>query len=236
MTKIELIVARHGETSANARGVLQGSRLNFPLNDLGRKQANALAEGMKSTKIDWIVTSKLERAIETARYVAQYHPDVPFTCDERLNEISWGILDGVDFKTANPTLKPIVQRWISGDFDAKIPEGDSANECKERILHAFADILREAKAKQYERVLVCIHGRIMRVIMSALVDRDLRTMERFTHTNCCYHQIKVNIGDGGDSAAPNPRELVFETVRIDVRDHLANLPVQNREQRQVAEG
>ncbi|KAI7833676.1 histidine phosphatase superfamily [Kickxella alabastrina] len=204
MTKIELIIARHGETSANARGVLQGSRLNFPLNDLGRKQANALAEGMKSTKIDWI--------------------------------ISWGILDGVDFKTANPTLKPIVQRWISGDFDAKIPEGDSANECKERILHAFADILREAKAKQYERVLVCIHGRIMRVIMSALVDRDLRTMERFTHTNCCYHQIKVNIGDGGDSAAPNPRELVFETVRIDVRDHLANLPVQNREQRQVAEG
>ncbi|KAJ2719580.1 hypothetical protein GGI07_005136 [Coemansia sp. Benny D115] len=216
MTRVELILARHGETSANARQLLQGSLVNYPLNDLGRRQAAALADGMASEKIDWIVTSQLERAIETATCVAKYHPTVPFTKDARLNEISWGQMDGVDHATANPVLKPVVHQWNTGNHDAKIPGGESANECKERILDAFADILRTAKDKGYKRVMVVIHGRIMRVIMATLVDRNLDTMERFTHTNCCYHRISTDITD----AVPDARTMQFTATSIDVRDHL----------------
>ncbi|KAJ1870152.1 hypothetical protein LPJ57_005400 [Coemansia sp. RSA 486] len=222
MVKISIILARHGETSANAAKLMQGGLVNLPLNDLGRRQAAALAEGMKSKKIDWIVTSKLDRAMETANYVSRYHSTVPVTRDERFNEISWGEADGKEMKIVDPIVKPVTGAWVDGDFDAKIPGGESANECKERILAAFADLLHMAREKNYEDVLVCIHGRIMRVIMSVLVDKDLSTMERFTHANCCYHHLEVELDDGTD-VRPDPWTLKFKPVRIDVRDHLMTL-------------
>ncbi|KAJ2855363.1 hypothetical protein J3B02_002209 [Coemansia erecta] len=202
--------------------MMQGSLVNLPLNDLGRRQAAALAEGMKDKKIDWILTSQLNRAIETASYVSKYHSVVPVFRDERLNEISWGKADGKDNKTIGPIVKSVTGAWVAGDFDARIPDGESANECKERILAAFADLLHKARKRNYENVFVCIHGRIMRVIMSVLVDKDLRTMERFTHANCCYHQLEVEVEDDAE-ALPDPWTLKFKPVCIDARDHLVAL-------------
>ncbi|KAJ2346774.1 hypothetical protein GGF43_004912, partial [Coemansia sp. RSA 2618] len=57
--------------------------------------------------------------------------------------------------------------------------------------------------------------------MAALVDRDLCKMQRFTHTNCCYHQIRVEMDD--DDTVVDPENLKFELVRMDVRDHLAEV-------------
>ncbi|KAJ1964295.1 hypothetical protein GGI12_001527 [Dipsacomyces acuminosporus] len=226
MVTVNLFLARHGQTVANAGGILQGSRLNHPLNELGQRQAAALAEGLKDQEFDWIIASVLERAIQTAREVAKYHPDVPFTCDSRLNEISWGVLDGTDGQKAKPTLNPVVQRWNAGDFDAKVEGGDSAAECRERILAAFADILKEAKEKKYKSLFICLHGRILRVIMATLVSKDLTKMPSFTHVNCCYHHIRTCLSDDNDSGSQStidPGQLVFEPIRIDARDHLASL-------------
>ncbi|KAJ1834157.1 hypothetical protein IWW55_005168 [Coemansia sp. RSA 2706] len=222
MAVIDIYLARHGQTAANAAAILQGSGTNPPLNDCGKRQSADLAEAMKDEKLDWIITSALERAIETANAVAKYHKDTPFLSDARLNEISWGKLDGARFADIKPTVDSVVEKWQSGDFDAKIEGGESANEGKARILAAFADLLAVARERKYRKLIVCIHGRIMRVIMASLVDRDLSKMQRFPHTNCSYHQIRVDLGDDPE-AKIDPEKLTFEPIRIDVRDHLANL-------------
>ncbi|KAJ2465961.1 hypothetical protein GGI02_004532 [Coemansia sp. RSA 2322] len=223
MVFVNLFLARHGQTDANAQQLLQGSGLNGPLSEVGRHQACALAEGLRNQEIDMVVASGLERAIETARSVAKYHKDALLTTDPRLNEISWGKMDGVSFVNAAPVVDPVVSRWKSGDFDAKIEGGESPNDCRGRILAAIKDILQEARAKGHRNVFVCMHGRVLRVLMSTLVDRDLRTMQRFSHTNCCYHQLRVDIDEldqDSSSATIVPEALTFEAVRIDVRDHL----------------
>ncbi|KAJ2355321.1 hypothetical protein GGF43_002753 [Coemansia sp. RSA 2618] len=177
---------------------------------------------MKDEKLDWIVTSGLDRAIETANCVAKYHESTPFISDARLNEISWGELDGAKFADIKPVVDSVVQKWNDGDFDAKIKGGESANDGKARALEAFADILKVARERKYRKVFVCIHGRIARVVMATLVDRDLSKMQRFPHTNCSYHQIRVEMDDDTASAV-DPEKLQFEPVHIDVRDHLADL-------------
>ncbi|KAJ2498413.1 hypothetical protein GGH96_004328 [Coemansia sp. RSA 1972] len=222
MTKLDIYLARHGQTAANAAGILQGSSINPPLNELGRCQANALAIAMKDEKLDWIVTSGLDRAIETANTVAKYHENTPFLSDSRLNEISWGEQDGVKMSEAKIVVDKVSHGWMNGDFDAKIMGGESANEAKARILGAFTDILNVARERNYRKVIVCIHGRIMRVIMGTLVSKDLSKMHHFPHTNCCYHQIRVELDDGTESAV-DPEQLTFEPIRIDVRDHLTGL-------------
>ncbi|KAJ2777043.1 hypothetical protein H4R18_005359 [Coemansia javaensis] len=219
MAPLEIILARHGQTAANAEGRLQGSGLNPPLNERGERQAAALGAALKDGRLDWIVASAMERAIQTADAVAKHHAEAARHSDARLNEISWGELDGVKFGEARPRLSAVVQRWTTGDFDARVAGGESANDGKARVLAAFADILRTARERQYRRIILCIHGRIMRVMMAALVDKDLGKMDKYTHTNCCYNVIRAEVDDSAPGTDPD--EVDFVPVRLDVRDHLA---------------
>ncbi|KAJ2082640.1 hypothetical protein H4R24_001389 [Coemansia sp. RSA 988] len=227
MAVLDIYLARHGQTEANATGIIQGSKINPPLNKCGELQADALAEAMKDEKLDWVVTSGLERAVQTGNSVAKYHSNTPFVSDARLNEISWGEADGKKFSDIGTVMKSVVGKWKNGDFDARIKDGESANEGRKRILEAFADILRVSRERDYRKIIICSHGRIMRVIMATLVDKDLSKMQQSPHTNCSYHQIRVDLGD--DNADLDPSKLTFEPIRIDVRDHLLNLKLSEHE-------
>ena len=79
-----IILVRHGQTEYNVQERLQG-QIDIPLNDNGIQQANALAEYLKDTKIDVVVTSPLQRANVTGLTVAKYH-NLNVTTDDRLME------------------------------------------------------------------------------------------------------------------------------------------------------
>lgn len=215
-TVIELYLARHGQTAVNAQRRCQGSSINGPLNDLGMRQAQALADALKDVPLDAVVTSGLQRAIQTGEIVQQHHPQLKITTDSRINEISWGIMDGKTFKEAGPETNRVVRRWTSGDFDAHIRGGESAADCQTRVRSAMQEILLDAQASNYRRLFFAMHGRILRVLMAALVDGDLRQMQKYSHTNCCYHMVKVALNEG----EVDLEKCRFEMVRMDVRDHL----------------
>ena len=60
-----LYLVRHGRTDANAHGLLQG-RLDPPLDELGHRQAAAVAE--RIGPVDEVIASSLRRAQDTAGY------------------------------------------------------------------------------------------------------------------------------------------------------------------------
>lgn len=62
-------LVRHGETDANRDGIIQG-QLNTPLNDLGRKQASLVGEGLRSIPFDIAYSSDLDRATNV-RFLAR---------------------------------------------------------------------------------------------------------------------------------------------------------------------
>ena len=67
-----LLLARHGETDWNRELRIQGSS-DIDLNDLGRKQAQALAQELEHVELDAIYASDLSRARATAEAVAASH-------------------------------------------------------------------------------------------------------------------------------------------------------------------
>ena len=70
-----LYLVRHGRTTANERGLLQG-RLDPPLDEVGRAQAEAIARMIG--RVDDVIASPLARAQETAEYFGK-----PVTLDDR---------------------------------------------------------------------------------------------------------------------------------------------------------
>ena len=85
-----LILVRHGQTDANAAGLLQG-RIDLSLNALGRRQAADVAVALSSLIAEGadVIASPLARARETAESLG-----APVRTDERWIELDYGDLDG----------------------------------------------------------------------------------------------------------------------------------------------
>ncbi len=83
---------RHGETELNRLGLIAGSA-DVPLNETGRKQARAAAERLAAIGIDAGWSSPMQRALDTARCVAQAL-DLEIRVIEELAERNWGALEG----------------------------------------------------------------------------------------------------------------------------------------------
>src|SRR5438270_9725200 len=116
---------RHGETSWNAEGRLQGAQ-DIPLNDLGRRQAahagNILAELLKRDDRDSatlpFVASPLGRARATMELVrcALKLPPADYSLDDRLREIGYGVWEGstlAEMQVADPELyaRRLTAKW-----------------------------------------------------------------------------------------------------------------------------
>ena len=131
-----LILARHGQTAANAEGRLLG-RLDPPLTDLGRRQAMALAASVGvPTRV---VTSPLGRARETATLLG-LPSHVPITVDERWVEIDYGIYDGRPLRDVPPDL------WAEWRADSgfRPPGGESLADLGRRVRAACEELAEEA--------------------------------------------------------------------------------------------
>ncbi|KAJ1728740.1 hypothetical protein LPJ72_005323 [Coemansia sp. Benny D160-2] len=222
MVVIDITIARHGQTKLNANRMLQGGRVDCDLNNRGVQQAQQLADRMRNERFDWMISSTLVRAVHTAQIVGVFHAGVPATQDARLGEVSWGDLDGTSLRDCQPVRSKVIEEWRSGNFGAKAPDGESAEESRARITAAFTDILNEAVARQYTSIFMCLHGRIMRVILASLVEKDLTRMEETRHANCAYYQVQVDV-DPEVLAKSGVGALAFKYISVDVRDHLKPL-------------
>ncbi|MBN2380084.1 histidine phosphatase family protein [candidate division WOR-3 bacterium] len=90
LTKIYLI--RHGECEGNREGLFRG-RYDFPLNEVGRKQAASLARVLRKVKLDAVYTSPLKRAFDTAVAICEGR-DIEPVIEEGFNNIDLGTWEG----------------------------------------------------------------------------------------------------------------------------------------------
>lgn len=136
-----LIIVRHGRTEANAAGLLQGRRINPGLDDLGQRQAAALAAALPG--VARVIASPLVRAQETAAAFG-----LPVELDERWIELDYGTLDGTPLSEVPPSL------WKAWQADIEFcPDGgESLADLGTRVRAAADDLVTEAA--QHDVVVV----------------------------------------------------------------------------------
>jgi broad specificity phosphatase PhoE len=68
---LRVLLVRHGQSTYNTEGRLPGQLPGVPLTDEGRRQASRAAIALSGLRLDTVVSSPLERALETARIIAR---------------------------------------------------------------------------------------------------------------------------------------------------------------------
>lgn len=129
---MRLILIRHGETERNAAGAVQG-RADVPLSDLGRRQAEALADALRDVDLRAVYSSPLERARETARAIAMPH-DLTVTVEPDLIEMDVGGMEGLTGAEMRARYPDFLTQWAGPEGPrARMPEGgESLAEVQER--------------------------------------------------------------------------------------------------------
>ena len=168
-----LLLARHGETDWNRELRIQGSS-DIGLNELGRRQAQYLAQELTDVELDAIYSSDLSRAQATAAAVAATH-DLEVNLDPRLRERSFGSWEG------------LTREDISAFPAGSRHDGETDDEVRVRVLAAVEEI---AANHPGQRVLVVSHGGALNTLWHhALGVR----VERWA--NCAVYKLAV--GDDG---------------------------------------
>jgi broad specificity phosphatase PhoE len=185
MVQKTLYIIRHGQTDLNKQGIIQGRGINTDLNDEGRKQAAAFFKAYKSVPFDKIYVSELKRTQQTVQKFIDL--GIPYERLAGLDELAWGIHEGEPSTPENrAAFKEIMLHWLEGRLDEKFENGESPNDVLFRQKEALATIMSHPEE---ETVLICMHGRAMRLFLCLLTDVPLTKMEEFPHQNVILYKV-----------------------------------------------
>src|ERR671913_631500 len=164
----ELLLVRHGQSTANARGIWQG-QMEFPLSEGGRNQARMVGIALSREPFDGLYSSPLSRAFQTASIIRERTgfagEVVPV---EGLSERSGGILEGYTWAEQVQRNPELAEKFLA------IPEEDRwalvGAETDEDVISRFEEAIASIGARHPERsrIVIVSHGGVMRAYLREL--------------------------------------------------------------------
>jgi Histidine phosphatase superfamily (branch 1) len=134
---VRLYICRHGETDNNRLKIIQGARVDAPINDTGMQQATMLGRALSrcETPPDMFFHSPLIRARQTADIAASQFPSgtVPTLQSlASLKEIDFGpIAEGAPVEEMRARMIATYTAWGLGNLDTRMVEsGESGREVR----------------------------------------------------------------------------------------------------------
>lgn len=175
-----LIIARHGQTQANAEARLVG-RLDPPLTDLGRQQAASMAPAVSGATR--VITSPLLRARQTADALG-----LPVTVDERWIEVDYGIYDG---RRLGDVPSELWSHWRA-DVSFAPEGGESLLAVGNRVFDACESLVEEATTSD---VVVVTHVSPLKAAVAWALGSDAEVVWRMFVDLASV--TRISVGDRG---------------------------------------
>ena len=179
---------RHGQTDFNLQNIVQGSGVDSSLNPRGLAQAQAFFDHYKTVPFDKIYTSTLKRTKETVQQFLDL--GIPGEALAGLNEISWGNKEGYKITPdEDQYYHYMLKQWQLGNTSLKIEGGESPDDVVVRMKPAVDHIMNKTNE---DTVLVCMHGRAIRILLCILLNYPLKSMDMFEHENLCLYLLEYS--------------------------------------------
>lgn len=202
-----VIVVRHAESFANTQGIYQGQSYDTDLSELGRKQAEALAERLESFELDKIITSPLKRAYKTAEAVFS-RTGSEIEVNELIIETNHGVWEGKQRDWIIQKFPDLYELWQEKPSRVVFPEGEMFMDTVRRTLNFLENTTFESST------LVVTHDNIIRVMISLIKNTDIDKMWQIPLETASLNFFEVNKVRGKN---------VFRVLRQNEIDHLVGL-------------
>jgi probable phosphomutase (TIGR03848 family) len=171
-----VLLVRHGRTTANGAGVLAGWTEGVGLDDTGRAQMTSLAARLAGVPLAAVVTSPLQRCLETVDLMLAGHEPVVRHVDERIGEVRYGDWTGEELKKlAKDPLWKVVQSHPSAmTFPGE--GGESMRDMQARAVDAVRDW--NTRLGDDGVYAVVSHGDIIKAILADALGMHLDQFQR----------------------------------------------------------
>lgn len=189
---IKLILIRHGEPEASARGRCYG-KLDVSLSDLGRKQIQRVGRWLKKMPLKAIYSSPRQRAYQSAEIIASSH-QLDVSIETNLCEINFGKFEGLTYDEVMQRYPDEYRAWMERPSEITFPDGESFMLMRERVMRSAARI-RAMHSGQI--VAVVTHGGVNRIILADALRMAPRDVFRLDQSYAAisiidyYHQLPV---------------------------------------------
>jgi broad specificity phosphatase PhoE len=184
---IKIYIARHGETTWNEEGRIQG-RSDPGLSPKGYVQSVGLRHHLKDRPLSAIYTSTRQRAILTAKPLAN-HLGLPIQSQPELDEIAFGILEGKLLHHFDEELKSEWERFKDDRFVYRIPGAENYADVSDRIKPFAQRLLRNHEGQE---ILIVGHKVANRLLIGMLMEYPVEKVVMIEQTNDMLYLIQRN--------------------------------------------
>ena len=190
----QYIFIRHGQTFWNKNGIMHG-QFDIPLNYTGIKQAKKIAIELKQEHFDLCLCSPLKRAKSTAFSILLYHKNTKIYYDERLKELSKGLLEG----------KHLNSEKLLKSEDAEFIKKFNIESKKEFFIRVKSFINDTEKNYNNKKILIVAHSGTIKMLFfcfnypkvplhKAYYDLHIKNCKPYTQHSITQENKKMKIG------------------------------------------
>jgi broad specificity phosphatase PhoE len=132
------------------------------LTAVGREEARALGERLRSERVAGVVSSELSRAVQTAEIAATVL-GLPVQVRENLQELSVGDYRGREYEPA--VFQQVLGSWLKGDLEPGVPGGETGRQVVARVMPVLDELADQFRG---ETLLVVTHGGVILALFGLL--------------------------------------------------------------------
>lgn len=181
-----VVLVRHGRTRANAEGILAGWSPGVFLDDEGERQAAAVGARLSAIQLDAIVTSPLDRTMQTADAIAAHQPQAVRHADDRVGECRYGDWTGRGLaELAEEPLWRVVQGHPSA---VSFPGGEALAAMQHRAVEAVR--AWNAELGPDARYAIVSHGDVIKAILADALGMHLDAFQRIQVDPCSVSIVR----------------------------------------------
>jgi broad specificity phosphatase PhoE len=185
------LLVRHGQTTWNREERFRG-QTDIPLNETGLAQASATA---RRIAVEWrpaaIYCSPLLRARQTAQAIAEPF-GLEFQPHPGLNDINFGLLQGLTVPEARERWPDVVTTWFSTPHLAQPPEGERLAHVSSRAMAAVNEL---AVRHPGDTLILVGHLVLNRVILLGITGLGLNRFWHIGQDTCAINVFETENGD-----------------------------------------
>ena len=181
-----IYIVRHGQTEWNLLGKTQGHG-NSDLTPKGIEQAELLADSMTKYPIEYIYSSDLGRAYQTAEIIGN-KLNIEVEKTEALREMNFGTWEGRIIKDIIEEDPELYKMWRNEPHLAKIPQGETLSQIKERTDAFIKEINEKYDGKH---IVLVTHSLCARIMLLSFLDSDVKNIYRINQANTALNIIEL---------------------------------------------